>query len=378
MRESHRIAQRARSVDASGIRKFFDLAARMKDPIDLSIGQPDFDVPEEAKAAAIEAIRGGWNKYTQTQGTAELRQAVADLCRAEFGWGDDRGYLITSGVSGALVLAIMSLVDPGQEVVLPDPCFVMYLHLARLAGAVPVAVDTYPDFRPDAQKFADAVTDRTRLLILNSPANPTGAVYTETELRDIAEIAARRDLLVISDEIYNSFCYDHPFASMASVYENTLLMRGFSKTYGMPGWRLGFCAGPRAIIDKMTMLQQYSFVCAPSVSQAGGLAALRCDTSRHVADYRRKRDMVYEALGPAMGLVRPGGAFYAFAPAPPGPGASRAAGSATAFAKRAIENNVLIIPGSVFSARDTHFRLSYATSDEKLERGLEILAGLAS
>jgi len=371
MRKIPKIAERVKSIDASGIRKVFDLAAKMKNPIDFSIGQPDFDVPEQAKAAAIEAIRNGRNKYTQTQGTVELRKAIAGLCKEEFGWVDaeERPYLITSGVSGALLLAIMTLVDAGDEVIVPDPCFVIYWHLVVLAGGKVVPVDTYPDFRPDPQKIADAITDKTRVLILNSPANPTGAVYTERELRDIADIATGHDLAVISDEIYELFCYDQPFVSMARFHENTLLMRGFSKTYGMPGWRLGWCTGPRAIIEKMTMLQQYSFVCAPSMAQAGGLAALRCDVSAHAADYRRKRDMVYEALGPAFGLVKPGGAFYAFVPAP--------GGDATTFVTRAIENNVLIIPGKVFSSRDTHFRLSYATSDEKLAAGLKILLSLA-
>jgi len=374
MRESYRISDRASSLDASGIRKVFDLAAKMSDPINLSIGQPDFEVPEAAKAAAIDAIRAGHNKYTQTQGTAQLLRAVADLCKAELGWdvspgSADRSCLITSGVSGALVLAVMTLVNPGDEVVLADPYFVMYPHLIRLAGGKCVLVDTYSDFRPDVQKFADAITDKTRLLILNSPANPTGAVYTAGELRDIARIASKRDLLVISDEIYEAFCYDQPYASMAEVYENTLLMRGFSKTYGMTGWRLGWCAGPRAIIEKMTMLQQYSFVCAPAPLQAGAMASLKCDVSRNVADYKHKRDMVYEALGPAFGLLKPGGAFYAFVPAP--------GGQATSFVEKAIANNVLIIPGEVFSSRDTHFRLSYATSDEKLAAGLETLVRLA-
>jgi aspartate aminotransferase/aminotransferase len=377
MADSHRIARRMQGLDASGIRKVFDLAAKMTDPVNLSIGQPDFDVPEQAKEKAIAAIRAGQNKYTQTQGLPALREAVASACCEEFGWHDayhgaafgDRGYLITSGTSGALVLAILTLVEAGEEVVFTDPYFVMYAHLVRLAGGVPVAVDTYPDFRPDANRIADAITDKTRLMIVNSPCNPTGAVYTEQELRDIADVAARRDLLVISDEIYNLFCYDRPFVSMAAVYDNTLLLRGFSKSYAMTGWRVGWCTGPQAIIDKMTMLQQYSFVCSPSMAQAGALAAMEADVSAHVSAYRRKRDMVAEALGEAFGLVRPGGAFYAFVPAP--------GGDATAFVTRAIENNVLIIPGNVFSAKDTHFRISYATSDEKLARGLEILAKLA-
>ncbi|MCK4600990.1 MAG: aminotransferase class I/II-fold pyridoxal phosphate-dependent enzyme, partial [Phycisphaerae bacterium] len=242
MRYSHKIAQRMSLLDASGIRKVFDLAAKMKDPINLSIGQPDFDVPEPVKAEAVEAIRRGQNKYTQTQGTSELRAAVAEACREEFGFPDDRPYLITSGVSGALVLAMLTLLDPDDEVVFPDPYFVMYSHLVNLAGGKPVPVDTYDDFRPDAGAIADAITDKTRMLILNSPCNPTGCVYSETELRDIADVAAKRDLLVVSDEIYNLFCYDpgkSGFVSMASIYENTLLMRGFSKSHAMTGWRLG-------------------------------------------------------------------------------------------------------------------------------------------
>jgi len=368
-RKSHAIADRMRGMDASGIRKVFDLAARLKDPINLSIGQPDFDVPEPVKQRAIEAIRDGHNKYTQTQGTAALRAALAEQCRAEFGWADERPYLVTSGVSGALVLAALTLINPGDEVVFADPYFVMYAHLVNLAGGRCVPVDTYDDFRPDVQRFADAITDRTRLLILNSPANPTGAVWTERELRDLAEVAAKRDLLVVSDEIYNLFCYDAPFASMASLYDNTLLIRGFSKTYAMTGWRVGWCTGPRPILEKMTMLQQYSFVCAPSMAQEAVLAAFDVDMSAAVANYRRKRDMVCRALGETFGLVRPGGAFYAFVPAP--------GGDATAFVTRAIENNVLVIPGNVFSTRNTHFRISYATSDEKLAEGLEVLNRLA-
>ena len=244
-RKSHSIADRMKMLDASGIRKVFDLAAKLKDPINLSIGQPDFDVPESAKEAAIAAIRAGMNKYTQTQGTEELRALLRERCRCEFGWKDDRPYLVTSGVSGALMLAILTTVNPLDEVVFADPYFVMYSHLVNLAGGVPVPVSTYDDFRPDVQKLADAITDRTRMLIINSPSNPTGAVYTEQELRDIADVAARRDLLVVSDEIYNLFCYDQPFVSMAGLYENTILMRGFSKSYAMTGWRLGWCTGPR-------------------------------------------------------------------------------------------------------------------------------------
>ncbi len=369
MRKSHTIADRMKLMDASGIRKVFDLAANMTNPINLSIGQPDFDVPQEVRQAAVDAICEGKNSYTQTQGTVELRQAVAADAQAEFGWDADKQYLITSGVSGALVLASLTLINPGDEVVFADPYFVMYSHLVRLAGGVPVPVDTYPDFCLTAERLEAAITDKTRMLIINSPSNPTGYVYDRQQLQDIADVCAKNDLLVISDEIYNLFCYDQPFVSMASIYENTLLMRGFSKSYGMTGWRIGWCTGPKPILDKMTMLQQYSFVCAPSMVQAAAITALKTDMTTEAESYKRKRDMVFDALGEKFGMSKPGGAFYAFVPAP--------GGDATTFVTKAIENNVLTIPGNIFSETDTHFRLAYTTEDEKLAEGLDILKSLA-
>jgi aspartate aminotransferase/aminotransferase len=260
-------------------------------------------------------------------------------------------------------------VDPGDEVIFADPYFVMYKHLVHLVGGRCVTVDTYPDFRPDVNRFAEAITDRTRMILINSPCNPTGVVWTKQELEDLADLAGRHDLLVVSDEIYDLFCYDQPYVSMASLYENTLLMRGFSKSYAMTGWRLGWATGPAAVLEKMTMLQQYSFVCAPSFAQAAGIEALRTDMSAEIAAYRRKRDRVFEALGEAFSLVRPGGSFYAFCPAP--------GGDATAFCKRAIERNVLVIPGGVFSERDSHFRIAYTVDDERLAEGLDVLRSLA-
>ncbi|MFP4353869.1 MAG: pyridoxal phosphate-dependent aminotransferase [Phycisphaerae bacterium] len=365
------IADRMAKIDASGIRKVFDLAAKMTDPINLSIGQPDFDVPQPIRQAAIDAIEQGCNKYTQTQGAGELRAALAGHCAEEFGWtdADSRPYLVTSGVSGGLVLAMLALVNPGDEVVFADPYFVMYAHLVHLAGGKCVAVDTYPDFAPDPARFEAAITDKTRMILLNSPANPTGAVYSKEDLQAIAEIAAKHNLLVVSDEIYDKFCYDQPFVSMASLYEKTLLLRGLSKSCAMTGWRVGWATGPAAILEKMTMLQQYSFVCAPSMAQVASVVALDYDISEHVEAYRAKRDMVFQALGDTFGLVKPGGAFYAFVPAP--------GGDATQFVTRAIEKNVLIIPGSVFSGRDTHFRISYATDNDRLAKGLDILRSLA-
>ncbi|MCX7019975.1 MAG: aminotransferase class I/II-fold pyridoxal phosphate-dependent enzyme [bacterium] len=365
------IANRMDTIDASGVRKMFDLAVTMDNPINFSIGQPDFDVPDPIKEAAKAAISGGMNKYTQTQGMPELREAIWKQASAEFGWTNpgDHPILVTCGVSGALLLAIKVLVNPGDEVIMPDPHFVMYRHLVNFADGVPVCIDTYPDFHLDAQKIADAITPRTKILLLNSPANPTGAVYSRQEMEDIAEVARNHELLVISDEVYNIFCYDEPYLSFAHLYDHTLLMRGFSKTYAMTGWRIGWCTGPPNVIDKMTMLQQYSFVCAPSVAQAAILTALKTDMTQYVNAYRKKRDMVCEILGEKFDLVKPGGAFYAFVPAPKGM-------DATDFVYKAIEHQVLVIPGNVFSSRDTHFRISYATTDEKLFLGLRILCDL--
>jgi aspartate/methionine/tyrosine aminotransferase len=363
------ISRRAAAVDASGIRKVFDLAAKLSDPINLSIGLPDFDVPDPAKEAAIDSIRAGHNRYTQTQGIAPLRERLRKDLSAEFG-RDVGDALITSGVSGALLLAIMATIDPGDEAVFLDPYFVMYKHLLTMAGGKSVPVDSYPDFRFHADRVERAITARTKLLILNSPSNPTGIVMGEEEIRSAVEIARKHRLLIISDEIYEPFLYDAPrgLPSAAKIYDGTLVLRGFSKSHAMTGWRLGYAAGPVEIISQMTKLQQYTFVCAPTPFQHAALHALDIDMTNAVAAYRRKRDMVVELLSRKFEVAKPQGAFYIFPKAP---------GSGSEFVARAIEKNVLIIPGNVFSERDTHFRISYATSDDKLRMGCEILSGLA-
>jgi aspartate/methionine/tyrosine aminotransferase len=365
------VSQRAHGVDASGIRKVFDLAAKLPDPINLSIGLPDFDVPDSIKAAAIAAIEGGQNRYTQTQGIAPLRERLRRDLSAEFG-RDVGDVLITSGVSGALLLAMMAIIDPGDEVIFLDPYFVMYKHLLTLTGGVPVPVDSYPDFRFPADRVAAAVTPRTKAILLNSPSNPTGIVMTEAEVRAAVEVARAHGLLLISDEIYEPFLYDMPkgLPSAARRYENTLVLRGFSKSHAMTGWRLGYVAGPSAVVEQMAKLQQYTFVCAPSPLQLAAVTALDVPMDEAVDRYRRKRDIICDGLAAKFELVRPQGAFYVFPKAPVGR-------SATDFVATAIEHNVLVIPGNVFSGRDTHFRISYATSDDKLRQGVDVLNALA-
>ena len=362
------IAARMAKIDASGIRKVFDLAASLQNPINLSIGQPDFDVPDPVKDAAIRAIREGKNRYTVTQGTAELREALQEKLRREKGIEAEH-ILVTAGASGALVLACLVLLDPGDEVIVPDPYFVMYKHLVNLAGGVPVFVDTYPDFKLTADRVRPHITPRTKMLLVNSPGNPTGAVLSRDELAGLAELARENDLLVLSDEIYDCFTYDAPFASMAPLYEKTLLVNGFSKSHAMTGWRLAYTTGPADIIGEMTKLQQFSFVCAPSMAQAAGVKALDVDTSEYVDAYRQKRDKVLDGLSGQFEVEKPGGAFYVFPKVP--------WGTDEEFVAEAIRNELLIIPGSVFSEKHTHFRLSYAAADETIERGIEVLRMLA-
>jgi len=363
------LSARAMGVDASGIRKVFDLAAKLKDPINFSIGQPDFDVPEEAKAAAIEAIKAGNNGYTQTQGIADLRGRVRKQLSAEFG-RDVGEVLITSAVSGGLLLAILSTINPGDEALVLDPYFVMYKHLLTLTGGKTVAVDTYPDFAFHADRVEKAITPRTKLLILNSPTNPTGAVMSDADVLAAVEVARTHDLLIVSDEIYEPFLYEGSFLSPGKLYENTVVLRGFSKSHAMTGWRVGYAVGPEAVISQMTKLQQYTFVCSPSPFQVAAVRAMDLPTAAAREVYRKKRDLVYGLLSKKFEVNKPGGAFYIFPKAPKGMTASE-------FCAKAIENNVLIIPGNVFSERDTHFRISYATSDEKITKGCEILCALA-
>ena len=365
------LADRTKFIDASGIRKVFALAASLKDPVNFSIGQPDFDVPETLKNEAIKAIKAGDNKYSQTAGDNLLKEKIARRVEKEFGWSQP-AILVASGVSGGLLLAFMALINPGDEVIIPDPYFVMYKHLVNMLGGKCIFVDSYPDFKLPVEKISDCLTDKTKLIIVNSPCNPTGTVYSEDDIKTLAGMAADKDILVITDEIYEKFCYDSDCPSIADYYDKTLLMRGFSKTYAMTGWRVAYVAAHKSlenIIEEMAKMQQYTFVCAPTPFQKAAIAALDYETSDLVDAYRKKRDLLYEGLKDKFELVKPGGAFYAFVKAP--------GGSATQFVEKAIAENVLIIPGNVFSEKDTHFRISYATSNDKIRQGIEILCRLA-
>lgn len=364
------IADRMKEIEVSGIRKVFDLAMHLKDPVNLSIGQPHFPVLTPIKEAAKAAIDGDKNGYTLTQGIPELRSKLASEVRKQHPTKADRELFVTSGTSGGLVLALCCTLNPGDEVIIFDPYFVMYPHFITLAGGKSVIVDTAPDFRIDVKRVEAALTPRTKAIIVNSPANPTGVVHSRACLRDLALLARARDILLMSDEVYSAFSYDQPFCSPLEFNDDTLVLDGFSKAYGMTGLRLGYCHGPRRLIEEMVKLQQFTYVNAPSVVQHAGVAALDCDISSIVADYKHKRDRLVAALKDQYDVGHPAGAFYMYVKTPWGSGSE--------FVAEAIRNNLLIIPGSSFSKHDTHFRLSYAASDQTIERGIEILRRLAS
>jgi aspartate/methionine/tyrosine aminotransferase len=365
------LAKRTSRVDSSGIRRVFELARSMKDPINLSIGQPDFDVPDLVKAAAVKAIETGHNSYTPTNGIVPLREQL--IVDEKVFTGRDYKLdqmLITSGVSGGLFLSLLALVDDGDEIIIPDPYFVMYKHLVNMNGGKAVYLDTYADgFSIDVDKLSALITPKTKILLLNSPGNPTGRVFNPTELQAIARVCDKHGVLIITDEIYRDFAYV-PMQSISQYTDNCLLLGGYSKSFGMTGWRLGYAVGPKEIIEAMAMLQQYSFVCAPSIAQYAALACPQTDMSMQLSDYAVKRDLMFEALSGSFEVGAADGAFYLFVKAPEGH-------TGDSFTELAINNNVLIIPGSVFSERNSHFRVCYTVPNEKLQAGAKTLCALA-
>lgn len=386
------ICDRGRAIDTSGIRRVFQLAQSLDDPINLSIGQPDFAVPDAIKRGAIDAIHADRNGYTASIGIPQLLDGIDGVMRHDLGWDTAHaGYrsMVTSGTAGGLLLLFLALIGPGDEAIIPDPYFVMYPHLATITGGRAVRCETYPDFRMTAERVEPLITERTKLVLFNSPNNPSGVVSPKTDCRELLELCRSKGVLLVSDEIYDEFTFSDGLtdvaagdpadarcpspARFAGAQEDVLVIRGFGKTYGCTGWRMGYAAGPAPVIDAMIRIQGYTFVCAPSIAQWGALAALDVDMSGTVADYQSRRDRVHAALSEVTDVAMPGGAFYAFPKVP-----ERLGLTGTEFVDRCIERNLLVIPGAAFSDRDTHIRISFAAPAAKLEAGLAILQELMS
>ena len=370
-----RVAQHVADLPKSGIRRFFDIVAQSKDVVSLGVGEPDFDTPWHISRAAVTCLENGGTHYTSNLGTPALRQAVADYLERRFGARFDPRceILATVGVSEAIDLAVRALCSPGDEVLYHEPCFVSYAPTVRLAHAVPVCVETRveDEFRLTVDALERRVTPKTKALLLNFPCNPTGATLSADGMRGILGFAERHDLIVLADEVYSELNYadEEPFPSFASFPEfrdRVILLNGFSKSWAMTGYRLGYACGPSDVIDAMMKIHQYGIMSAPTLSQAAGVEAMNRgdkDVARMRREYRRRRDYLVPALN-AIGLrtMMPKGAFYVF---------SDVSSTGLSYEDCALrllkEHQVACVPGSAFGASGAGFvRMSYATSMEKI------------
>jgi aminotransferase len=372
-----RIAEKVRQMKGSGIREFFDIAQRMEDAISLGVGEPDFVTPWSIREACIFSLEKGYTSYTSNWGLLELREALSDTIYKESGvyYEPEGEILITTGVSEAFDLAVRALVNPGDEVILHEPSYVSYKSCALFAHGTPVCVDTgvEDEFKLRADNLEERITDRTKAVILSYPNNPTGATLGRKDLEEIADVVNEHDLLVISDEIYGRLTYEgmHTyFSSLNGMRERTILLNGFSKAYAMTGWRLGYAAGNKEIIEAMMKIHQYVMLCAPITAQKAALEALRCDeeVEMMVSEYNRRRKLIVKGLRDiGLSCFEPKGAFYTF------PSIQTTGLTSEEFAKRLLmEEKVVVIPGSVFGACGEGFvRCAYAVSHHKIKEALE-------
>ena len=367
-----------REMPPSGIRKFFDLVSEMEGAISLGVGEPDFVTPWHVREACIYSLESGNTHYTSNKGTPELREAICDQIHNDLGLDYDPAeeILITTGVSEAADLAFRATLNPGDEAIVPEPCYVAYSPDITLAGGVPKEIPTRleNEFRVQAEDIARAVTEKTRALILSYPNNPTGAIMTRADLEDLADVVVENDLLVVSDEVYSKLSYSGAHASFAQLEgmrDRTLILNGLSKSHAMTGWRIGYALGDSALVGAMTKVHQYTMLCAPTMAQVAGLEALEKgeeEMLRMKHEYDLRRRLFVSGLNRiGLSCFEPRGAFYAF-PSIQGWGLS-----SEEFAERLLkEQKVAVVPGNVFGASGEGFlRCSYATSREELIEALD-------
>ncbi len=373
-----RLSPTVNAIAPSGIRKFFDIAAQMEDVISLGVGEPDFVTPWPIREACIYGLEQGYTSYTANRGLMELRQEIAKMYATRYDVHYDAGtdILVTVGVSEAMDLAMRALLHPGDEVLIPEPCYVSYAACTTLAGGVPVPVPAKleHEFRITAAELEEHVTPKTKVLLIGYPNNPTGAIMTRKDLEEIADFAEKYDLIVISDAIYGALTYggeEHAcFASLPRMQERTVLLNGFSKAYAMTGWRIGYAMGNPTIIAAMTKIHQYTMLCAPVTAQCGAIEALRHGEKarkKMLAEYDRRRRLIYDGFM-KMGLncFEPKGAFYIF------PDITSTGYTSDEFAEELLQaEHVALVPGTAFGAcGEGHVRCSYATSIDKIAEAL--------
>jgi aminotransferase len=375
---AHYLSKRVAGLKPSGIRKFFDIAATMKDVISLGIGEPDFTTPEPILQAGIRSLQEGETHYTSNWGKIELRQAIADNLKKLYGvsYNPANEVIATVGVSEALYLTMVAILDPGDEVIIPTPCFVSYQAEVLLAGGVPVEIPAKLEnnFQVDPDEIRAAITPRTKVIFVGYPSNPTGAVAERETLMQIATIAEQNDLLIISDEIYDRLVYGFEHVCVPALSESikrrTILLGGFSKDYAMTGWRIGYACGPADIIKGLVRIHQYTIMSAPTTAQDAALEALKSGSKyvdEMVTEYDRRRKLLVNGLN-RLGLstFEPRGAFYAF------PNIRASGMDDETFAETLLkEEGVAVVPGNAFGPGGEGFvRACYATSYEKIEEAL--------
>ncbi|MGO8838605.1 MAG: aminotransferase class I/II-fold pyridoxal phosphate-dependent enzyme [Limisphaerales bacterium] len=373
----NRVNATVRDIPRSGIRDFFDIVSTMKDVISLGIGEPDFDTPWHVRESTMFALERGVTHYTSNYGYLELRQVLARYVAKKFGaeYNPEDEILITVGVSEALDLALRALITPGDEVLYHEPCYVSYRATILFANGVPVVVETKPEngFRLTRAMLEAKVTPKTKVLMLNFPNNPTGAVMSRQDLEDIAAFARERDLIIVTDEIYGELTYDAPHTSIVSLpgmRDRTIFLHGFSKAWAMTGYRLGYACGPAELIEAMMKIHQYTMLCASSMGQKAAIEALarpEADVGEMVSEYRRRRNFIASSFAD-MGIEchRPLGAFYAF------PSVARFGLKSKDFALKLLnEEKVAAVPGTAFGECGEGFiRCAYATSMDNLKEAM--------
>ncbi|WP_298588746.1 aminotransferase class I/II-fold pyridoxal phosphate-dependent enzyme [uncultured Selenomonas sp.] len=373
-----RISPAVHAVPPSGIRKYFDIAAEMEDVVSLGVGEPDFITPWSIRESCVHGLEQGYTSYTANRGMLELREEIAAHYAGRYGisYEPAKDILITVGVSEALDIAVRAILSPGDEVLIPEPCYVSYQACVTFAGGkpVPVAAKLENDFRITPEELEPHVTKRTKALLIGYPNNPTGAVMAKDDLLKIAAFAEKHDLIVISDEIYGDLTYggmEHTaFSSLPGMKERTILLNGFSKAYAMTGWRIGYALGNPDFIAAMTKIHQYTMLCAPITAQIAAVEALRRGEKymkKMVAEYDRRRRLIYDGfLKLGLSCFEPKGAFYIF------PNITSSGYTDEEFAENLLrKEHVALVPGSAFGASGKgHIRCSYATSIDKISEAL--------
>ncbi|WP_226038478.1 aminotransferase [Aquibacillus saliphilus] len=366
------------NLEPSGIRRFFDLASTMDNVISLGVGEPDFVTPWNIIEASYHSLERGYTAYTANAGMLELREEISNYLKYNYlvEYNPLNQVIVTVGASQAIDLALRAIVNPGEEVIVIDPGFVSYAPAVTLAGGTPVAINTKSEdeFKLQPQQIEEAITEKTKAIIICSPNNPTGSVLTKDELNRIATVIEKHDLIVLSDEIYAELTYDEEFTSFAAITkmkERTVLISGFSKAFAMTGWRLGYATGPVEIIEAMIKIHQYTMMSAPTMAQHGALEALK-NGKKSVLDmktsYRQRRNFVVNTLNEiGLSCHQPGGAFYVF------PSIKSTGLSSEEFAEQLLKTErVAVVPGSVFGATgEGYIRCSYAASLKQLDEAMK-------